>query len=111
MYHVRLSNDNNESVQYFVSREDEFSPLKNADTAAKDTPTTSRESLYRQHRLGNQVNIFIIHNSLFFRSFLEAAGATFEGSDNVVEISPLVSFAGEGLEDYDGKVIKTPVSI
>jgi len=84
----------NSFVVWECIREDEFSPLKNADTAAKDTPTTSRESLYRQHR-----------------SFLETAGATFEGTDNVVEISPLVSFAGEGLEDYDGKVIKSPFTI
>ena len=76
-------------------REDEFSPLKNADTAAKDTPTTSRQALYQQHR-----------------RFLEASGATVEGAENdAVEISPLVTFAGEGLEEYNGKLIKTPVNI
>ena len=76
-------------------REDEFSPLKNADTAAKDTPTTSRQALYQQHR-----------------RFLEASGATVEGAENdAVEISPLVTFAGEGLEEYNGKLMKTPVTI
>jgi len=84
----------NSFVVWECIREDEFSPLKNADTAAKDTPTTSRESLIKQHR-----------------SFLEAAGATIEGTENVIEISPLVSFAGEGLEEYDGKVLKTPICI
>jgi len=84
----------NSFVVWECNREDEFSPLKNADTAAADNPTTSRESLFRQHR-----------------SFLEAAGATIEGSDNVVEISPLLSFAGEGLEEYKGKLLKTPISI
>merc|ERR1719427_778185 len=77
------------------SREDEFSPLKNADTAAKDTPTTSRLALYNQHR-----------------RFLHSAGATIEGSDDEgVEISPLVTFAGEGLEEYSGKHMKTPICI
>ena len=57
--------------------------------------------------------IFLLnyYKFIIFRSFLETAGATFEGTDNIVEISPLVSFAGEGLEDYDGKVIKTPFTL
>jgi hypothetical protein len=33
-----------------TAREDEFSPLKNAAGAAKDTADTSRNALYQQHR-------------------------------------------------------------
>jgi len=85
----------NSFVVWECLREDEFSPLKNADTAAKDTPTTSRLALYKQHG-----------------RFLEAAGANVEGTeDEAVEISPLVTFAGEGLEEYTGKLLKTPVTI
>ena len=46
------------------------------------------------------------------RRWLETSGATVEGAENAaVEISPLVTFAGEGLEEYNGKLIKTPVTI
>lgn len=36
-------------VAFEVSREEEFSPLKNADTASRDNPSTSRRALLAQH--------------------------------------------------------------
>ncbi|KAG7099661.1 hypothetical protein E1B28_001487 [Marasmius oreades] len=68
-----------------VERKEEFSPLKNAPGTGSDDPETSRTDLLTQHQ-----------------RFLESAGATVK--DGVeIEISPLVSYAGEGLEPVKGK--------
>ncbi|PBK76849.1 UDP-N-acetylglucosamine diphosphorylase [Armillaria solidipes] len=68
-----------------VERKEDFSPLKNAPGTGSDDPETSRRDLLSQHR-----------------RFLEKAGATVQ--DGVeIEISPLVSYAGEGLETVKGK--------
>jgi UDP-N-acetylglucosamine/UDP-N-acetylgalactosamine diphosphorylase len=68
-----------------VARAEEFSPLKNAPNTGSDDPQTSRRDLLAQHR-----------------RFLEAAGAKVqEGVE--IELSPLVSYAGEGLEAVKGK--------
>ncbi|KAF5385397.1 hypothetical protein D9615_001240 [Tricholomella constricta] len=70
-----------------VARDEEFSPLKNARGTGSDDPETSRHDLLAQHR-----------------RFLERAGATVkEGVE--IEISPLVSYAGEGLESVKGKTL------
>uniref|UniRef100_A0A6Q2Z1N2 UDP-N-acetylglucosamine pyrophosphorylase 1 like 1 n=1 Tax=Esox lucius TaxID=8010 RepID=A0A6Q2Z1N2_ESOLU len=82
-------------VAFEVLREDEFSPLKNADGAPLDTPTTARRSLLAQHyrwALAAGAN------------FLDAQGKPLpsrprvtqdEDPPVVCEISPLVSFFGE----------------
>ncbi|KAF8921969.1 nucleotide-diphospho-sugar transferase [Mucidula mucida] len=68
-----------------VERKEDFSPLKNAPGTGSDDPDTSRRDLITQHK-----------------RFLERAGATVK--DGVeIEISPLVSYAGEGLESVNGK--------
>ncbi|KAJ7109903.1 nucleotide-diphospho-sugar transferase [Mycena epipterygia] len=68
-----------------VERNQEFSPLKNAPGTGSDDPETSRRDLLAQHK-----------------HFLEKAGATVK--DGVeIEISPLVSYAGEGLQSVKGK--------
>nr|POE79964.1 udp-n-acetylglucosamine pyrophosphorylase [Quercus suber] len=79
-----------------VKREDEFSPLKNAPGSAEDCPETSRKDILQQ---GSR--------------FLGAAGATVtsEGDESGVEVSPLISYGGEGLEFLNGREIKAPAVI
>lgn len=68
-----------------VARNEEFSPLKNAPGTGSDDPETSRRDLIAQHI-----------------RFLEKAGATVkEGVE--IEISPLASYGGEGLQSVKGK--------
>jgi UDP-N-acetylglucosamine/UDP-N-acetylgalactosamine diphosphorylase len=68
-----------------VARNEEFSPLKNAPGTGSDDPDTSRKDLLTQHK-----------------RFLELAGATVEEGVEI-EVSPRVSYAGEGLEHVKGK--------
>ena len=70
-----------------VERNEEFSPLKNAPGTGSDDPETSRRDLLAQHK-----------------RFLEQAGAKLKDDKVEIEISPLVSYAGEGLESVKGKV-------
>ncbi|XP_053473966.1 UDP-N-acetylhexosamine pyrophosphorylase-like protein 1 [Ictalurus furcatus] len=85
-------------VAFEVLREDEFSPLKNADGAPVDTPTTVRRSLLAQHyHWALQAKaIFLDEHGNPITSEYRAAQ---DGDPPAVcEISPLVSYFGEGLE-------------
>ncbi|KAI1077361.1 nucleotide-diphospho-sugar transferase [Whalleya microplaca] len=85
-----------------VRREEEFSPLKNADPERnadgafvkepEDGPTTSRR-----------------HTKAQGRRWVEAAGATVKNGDvdGGLEVSPLTSYGGEGLESFKGQTIET----
>lgn len=64
-----------------VARDVEFSALKNADSVKKDCPSTAREDLLRLHR-----------------KYVRAAGGII--SDDIdVEISPLLSYGGENIQE------------
>lgn len=78
-------------VTWEVPRKSEFSALKNSDDAGKDCPVTAKRDLLALHK-----------------SYIEKAGGKVEGEE--VEISPLISYAGEGLESIvRGKVFKSPM--
>jgi len=113
-----------------VLREDEFSPLKNAEGAAKDTPTTARHALFSLHQR---------HILAAGGRFIDDAGTTIplipsllnnnsiqlETNNNeiqkssmsyktpiVVELSPLLSYAGENLEGrVTGKDFQPPIAL
>nr|XP_056716458.1 UDP-N-acetylhexosamine pyrophosphorylase-like protein 1 [Euleptes europaea] len=87
-------------VAFEVPREDEFSPLKNADTADKDTPTTARRALLSQHyRWAVKAGAtFVDANGQRIPEKHSLSGD--EEPPVVCEISPLVSYFGEGLETY-----------
>ncbi|XP_050313546.1 UDP-N-acetylhexosamine pyrophosphorylase-like protein 1 [Anthonomus grandis grandis] len=68
-------------VTWEVSRMSEFSALKNADSAKKDCPFTAKRDLLRLHK-----------------SYIEKYGGKVK--DGVeVEISPLLSYSGENIEE------------
>lgn len=69
-------------------RQTDFSPLKNAPGTGADDPETSRRDLLQEQR-----------------RWLEAAGTKFADDKVEVELSPLVSYAGEGLEGAAGLVL------
>ncbi|KAL1466792.1 hypothetical protein MTO96_026424 [Rhipicephalus appendiculatus] len=98
-----------------VLREDEFSPLKNAEGAAKDTPTTARHALYSlHHRYILSAGGKLVDEDGCPIPLIPSAEETESGHGDhksqkedlkyehpvACEISALISYDGEGLEDY-----------
>lgn len=106
-------------------REDEFAPLKNADGAADSTPTACKRALFALHqkwlkaagaaafvdgKTGEELPLMRSPAALVVKDVNENEDAkTVE--EVTVEISPLVSYAGEGLRSQvEGKALKTPIT-
>lgn len=80
-----------------VDRKDEFSPLKNARGAGEDDPDTSRKDILDQGtRWAKAAGAAVINDS--------DAGAE-------VEVSPLISYGGEGLAYLKGRELKSTAVI
>ncbi|KAK3695047.1 UTP-glucose-1-phosphate uridylyltransferase [Podospora appendiculata] len=79
-----------------VRREDEFSPLKNAPGTGEDDPDTSRQDIMAQGK-----------------RWIQTAGATVESEEPEagIEVGPLMSYAGEGLEKFAGQTIRAPAVV
>ena len=76
-----------------VEREQEFAPVKNAPGELIDSPDTAR-----------------VYISNMSKNWLRRVGAKLidEGDNAICEILPLTSYAGEGLEGYYNREIRTP---
>jgi len=113
-----------------VLREDEFSPLKNADGAEKDTPKTARNALYSLHqryilaaggrfvdKAGNPIPLIpstLNNNAIELETNNNEVqkSCTRYKEPVIVEISPLLSYSGEGLETYvQEKDFQPPVAL
>lgn len=82
-----------------VLREDEFSPLKNADGADKDTPTTTRHSVFDLHRrwVRRAGGHFISEDGSLIADIPSQTGNEPQNDPVFCEISPLISYNGEDL--------------
>jgi len=116
-------------VVWDVVRDEEFAPMKNANTASKDTPNTARQALSNLHRnyvlraggtfvkqltdnvkeSGGEVSSIYLNGKTNCNGSANIADQL-DPSEAIVEISPLLSYDGEGLRGLvAGKQLTSPL--
>lgn len=92
---------------FSVPRSSEFSPLKNAPGSGVDCPETSRRDIFRQSLsfLKNAGANVSASGDALVKFTIKDGGEEKTVEDVAVEICPLVSYDGEGLEGLKGKKI------
>merc|ERR1719245_2396631 len=111
----------NNFVVWECLRDEEFAPLKNAEGASDFTPTHCRNSLLALHQKWLRIAGAKLINEAGEEARQMGSPA---GEDNnnapdnnneekkyvvMCEISPLVSYAGENLQQYKGKSLELPI--
>ena len=97
-----------------VAREDEFAPVKNEPGCPMDSPDTALQLLSEQaQRWLRAAGAEVIKKTSIdmhrcINQGTETAAATAAVREDVVEISPLLSYFGEGLQQFAGQVLQTP---
>jgi UDP-N-acetylglucosamine/UDP-N-acetylgalactosamine diphosphorylase len=91
-----------------VDREEEFAPVKNAPGAATDSPDTARELLSNQCLRWLQTAGVEIVEATDMNSDIDFQGSEGESLKKECEISPLLSYSGEGLEHLRGAKMSLP---
>ena len=100
-------NSNRTFAVLCVNRNDEFAPLKNGPGSANDCPETARVALSEQAEGW-------IRNAKHEKKNVKAVAAVRDARRTdyeVSEVHPLVSYAGEGLDKYIGKIGHSPFYI
>mmetsp|Transcript_25515 Transcript_25515/g.42591 ORF Transcript_25515/g.42591 Transcript_25515/m.42591 type:complete len:388 (+) Transcript_25515:437-1600(+) len=93
-------------------REREFAPVKNAPGSAQDSPDTARALLSSQAQEWLRVvGAHIEQPSGGSCTGSSSSSSSSSSTDCLCEISPLKSYAGEGLEEYANQTIQLPIYI
>jgi UDP-N-acetylglucosamine/UDP-N-acetylgalactosamine diphosphorylase len=98
-----------------VSREDEFAPVKNQPGASTDSPDTARAMMTRQAvrwltKAGARIH-WNRNGEVLEHYLSDEFDAAIQSGSLICELSPTISYEGEGLEKFYDSVVVVPTSI